>query len=186
MKACVAGPGNQLAFIGADGVSRPGACALDLKSVFTLYEADSELEPVAPGTEVGHVHLYVADLQKARDFYVCLGFQLERWWLPMQIADFSAGGLFSHRMAINTWQGAGAAPSPAGTARMRHVDLRFATQGHLQAALAANPAAVDMGDAYEMVDPFRQQVVTRQSVTRDASQVGAETVPIRLDKSHSR
>ena len=152
-RECVPGPGNRLTFVGADGVGRPGACALDLNEVFEHYEDGSEFEPAACGTKVGHIHLYVGDLEKARDFYVDLGMQLARWWPPMQVADFGAGGPFTHRIAINTWQGLGAPPSPAGTARMRHFEVRFASPEHLQAALAANPAAVDLGDAYEVTDP---------------------------------
>ena len=152
-RECVPGPGNRLTFVGADGVGRPGAYALDLNKVFESYDFGSEFEPAACETKVGHIHLYVSDLEKSREFYNGLGFRLARWWPPMQVADFGAGGPFTHRLAINTWQGIGASPSPAGTARMRRFELRFATLQHLQAALAANPAAVDMGDTYELIDP---------------------------------
>ena len=119
-------PGNRLTFVGADGVGRPGAYALDLDKVFQSYKAGSEREPVARGTKVGHIHLYIGDLERARDFYTGLGMELARWWPPMQIADLGAGGPFKHRIAINTWQGLGASPSPVGTARMRHFEMRFA------------------------------------------------------------
>ena len=152
-KECVPGPGNRLTFVGADGVGRPGAYALDLNKVFESYEIGSELEPAALGTRVGHIHLYVGDLEKARDFYTGLGMKLARWWPPMQIADFGAGGPFTHRIAVNTWQGIGAPPSPAGTARMLHFEVRFATPELLHTALIANPAAVDLGEAYEVTDP---------------------------------
>ncbi len=152
-KDSVPGPGNRLTFVGADGVGRPGAYALDLNQVFGAYEAGSERDPAARGTKVGHLHLYIGDLERARDFYIGLGMELARWWPPMQIADFGAGGPFRHRIAINTWQGLGAPPSPAGSARMRHFEMRFDTPERLQAALAANPDAIDDGDAYELTDP---------------------------------
>jgi catechol 2,3-dioxygenase len=147
------GPGNRLIFIGTDGGERPGAYTLDLDKVFKAYEVGSEKEPAAKGTRVGHIHLYVGDLEKARDFYTGLGLELSRWWPPMQVADLGAGGPFKHRIAINTWQGIGAPPSPAGTARMRHFEMRFDTPERLQSALTANPGAVDVGEAYEVVDP---------------------------------
>ncbi len=152
-RECVPGHGNRLTFVGADGVGRPGAYALDLDEVLQAYEPGSECEPAAKGTKVGHIHLYVGDLERARDFYTGLGMELARWWPPMQVADLGAGGPFQHRIAINTWQGFGAPPSPAGTARMRHFEMRFVTAEYLQAAVAANPGAVDVGDAYELTDP---------------------------------
>ena len=147
------GPGNRLIFIGTDGVERPGAYALDLDKVFRSYETGSEKEPAAQGTKVGHLHLYVADLAKSRDFYVGLGMELARWWPPRQVADFGAGGPFQHRIAVNTWQGIGAPPAPEGTARMRHFEVRFDSPERLRSALAANPAAIDIGEEYELVDP---------------------------------
>jgi catechol 2,3-dioxygenase len=145
--------GNRLAFIGTDGIERPGVFALDLEEVFRAYEVGSEKEPAAEGTKVGHVHLYVGDLEKANEFYKSLGMETARWWPPMQVADLGAGGPFKHRIAINTWQGIGAPPSPAGSARMRHFEMRFDTSERLQTALAANPSAVENGDAYELTDP---------------------------------
>jgi catechol 2,3-dioxygenase len=145
--------GNRLAFIGTDGIERPGGYALDIEQVFRAYEVGSENEPAAKGTKVGHIHLYVRDLSKANEFYQSLGMETARWWPPMQVADLGAGGPFKHRIAINTWQGLGAPPSPEGSARMRHFEMRFNSQERLRTALAANPSAVENGDAYEIIDP---------------------------------
>ena len=145
--------GDRLAFIGTDGVERPGGYELDLAQVLRAYAAGSEREPAARGTKVGHLHLHVGDLERARDFYQDIGLELARWWPPMRVADFGAGGPFKHRLAINTWQGPGATPPPAGSAKLRHFEVRFDSSTRLQAALAANPAAVEDGDAYKLADP---------------------------------
>jgi len=160
------GAGNRLIFIGADGSERPGAFALDLEKVFRAYEPGSEKEPAARGTKIGHLHLYVADLVKANEFYKSLGMETARWWPPMQVADLGAGGAFKHRIAINTWQGLGAPPSPEGSARMRHFEMRFDTPERLQAALAANPTAVGNGDGYELTDPSGIKLRLAKAPTR--------------------
>lgn len=160
------GVDNRLVFIGTDGVERPGAYPLDLEKILEVYELGSEKEPAPRGTKVGHIHLHVGDLERARDFYAGLGLELERWWPPMQVADFGAGGPFKHRIAINTWQGRSAPPAPAGSARMRHFEMRFETPGHLQAALAANPSALEDGGAYRIVDPSGNELLLRQTHPR--------------------
>ncbi|MGF9695164.1 VOC family protein [Rhizobium sp. 0TCS1.26] len=145
--------GSRLAFIGTDGTERPGSYPLDLQEIHQSYEPGSELEAAHPATKVGHIHLYVADLERSRDFYTGLGFELARWWPPMQVADFGAGGAFKHRIAINTWQGIGAPVHPQGMARMRHFELRFETMERLNAAVNANPSARSLGAAHVLQDP---------------------------------
>jgi catechol 2,3-dioxygenase len=59
--------------------------------------------PIAAGARIGHVHLKVADLQRALDFYVgVLGFQLTQKY-GAQAAFISAGG-YHHHIGLNTWK----------------------------------------------------------------------------------
>ena len=159
--------GNRPVIIDADGVEHLGGYALDLKQVFQDYEKGSENEPAAKGTKVGHLHLYVGELDRSHEFYKSLGMKSARYWPPMQAGDLGAGGAFDHRIAINTWQGVGAPPSPAGTARMRHFELRFDTPERLQAALAANLSAVDDGDAYALTDPSGIKLLLAKALAID-------------------
>jgi catechol 2,3-dioxygenase len=53
-------------------------------------------EPIDPGADIGHVHLKVADLDRALDFYCgVLGFELQQR-LGDQAAFVSAGGYHHH------------------------------------------------------------------------------------------
>src|ERR671928_1562485 len=74
------------------------------------------------GTTMGHVHLKVASIPQTVDFYRdVLGFDLVVERVP-QAAFLSAGG-YHHHLGANTWESAGAAPPPAGTAALRHATI---------------------------------------------------------------
>lgn len=61
---------------------------------------------IPPQTRIGHVHLKVADLQRALDFYCgLLGFELVTTY-GSQAAFISAGG-YHHHIGLNTWHSLG-------------------------------------------------------------------------------
>src|SRR6201989_1880058 len=89
---------------------------------------------LAPGTRIGHVHLKVADLQRALDFYVgVLGFQLMQKY-GTQAAFISAGG-YHHHIGLNTWESLGGSPPPPGTTGLYHTAILYSTRRLLADAL---------------------------------------------------
>ena len=90
--------------------------------------------PIAPGTCIGHVHLKVADLPRALDFYVgVLGFQLMQQY-GTQAAFISAGG-YHHHIGLNTWESLGGTPPPPGHTGLYHTALLYPTRAALADAL---------------------------------------------------
>jgi catechol 2,3-dioxygenase len=82
--------------------------------------------PVATGTRIGHVHLNVADLATAEEFYaVVLGFEVTVRGYP-QALFLSAGG-YHHHIGLNTWAGEGASPPPPGARGLRWFEILVAT-----------------------------------------------------------
>ncbi|MFI5370019.1 MAG: VOC family protein [Candidatus Eisenbacteria bacterium] len=80
---------------------------------------------VAPaGTDIGHVHLRVADLDRALGFWHgVLGFEVtER--LGSRAAFVSAGG-YHHHIGLNTWESRGGQPPPPGHTGLYHVAIRY-------------------------------------------------------------
>ena len=70
--------------------------------------------PIVAGTRIGHVHLKVADLERALGFYCgVLGFELMQRY-GTDAAFISAGG-YHHHIGLNTWESKGGHPPPAGT-----------------------------------------------------------------------
>ena len=91
-------------------------------------------EPIDPGVDIGHVHLKVADLDRALGFYRdVLGFELMQRFGD-QAAFISAGG-YHHHIGLNTWESRGGSPPPRGTTGLYHVAIRYPTRAALGNAL---------------------------------------------------
>ncbi|HXC24507.1 MAG TPA: VOC family protein [Gemmatimonadaceae bacterium] len=89
---------------------------------------------IPAGTDIGHVHLKVADLERALHFYVdVLGFELVTRY-GSQAAFVSAGG-YHHHIGLNTWDSLGGAPAPPGHTGLYHVAIRYPKRGDLGNAL---------------------------------------------------
>lgn len=90
--------------------------------------------PIDPGVRIGHVHLKVADLERALGFYCgVLGFQLTQRY-GRQAAFVSAGG-YHHHIGLNTWESAGGAPPPPGSTGLYHLAILYPTRERLGDAL---------------------------------------------------
>ncbi len=93
------------------------------------------MEPqLDPRVRVGHVHLKVADLDRAIAFYRdVLGFDLMQQ-MGEQAAFLSAGG-YHHHVGLNTWESHGGSPPPPGTTGLYHSAFLFPTRRDLAQAL---------------------------------------------------
>jgi catechol 2,3-dioxygenase len=90
--------------------------------------------PIDPRVDVGHVHLKVADLERAVAFYAgVLGFELTQR-MGASAAFLSAGG-YHHHLGLNTWESRGGAPPPPGTTGLYHVAFRYPDRRALADAL---------------------------------------------------
>jgi catechol 2,3-dioxygenase len=93
--------------------------------------------PIAVDSKVriGHVHLKVADMERAIGFYHgVLGFEVTQRW-GGQAAFLSAGG-YHHHIGLNTWQSLGGSPPAPGTTGLFHTAILYPTRAALADALA--------------------------------------------------
>jgi len=89
---------------------------------------------IDPGVRIGHVHLKVADIDRALNFYCgVLGFQLMQRRGP-QAAFISAGG-YHHHIGLNTWESRGGSPPPPGATGLYHLAVLYPTRAALADAL---------------------------------------------------
>jgi catechol 2,3-dioxygenase len=90
--------------------------------------------PLDPAVRVGHVHLKVADLERAIDFYCgVLGFEIQQRW-GTQAAFVSAGG-YHHHIGLNTWESLGGPPPPPGSTGLYHLAILYPSRAALADAL---------------------------------------------------
>src|SRR5689334_11863554 len=90
--------------------------------------------PVDPGVRIGHVHLKVADLDRALGFYCgVFGFELTQRY--GHGAAFIAAGGYHHHIGLNTWESLGGSPPPPGSTGLYHLAILYPTRAALADAL---------------------------------------------------
>lgn len=96
--------------------------------------APSDMRPVSAGARIGHVHLKVADLDRALGFYVgVLGFRLTQRYGAQ--AAFVAAGDYHHHIGLNTWESQGGPPPAPGTTGLFHLAILYPERAELADAL---------------------------------------------------
>ncbi len=122
---------------------------------------------IDPGVDIGHVHLKVADLQRALDFYVgVLGFELMQMY-GSQAAFVSAGG-YHHHIGLNTWYSKHSSPPAPNSTGLFHVAIRYPSRPSLADALKR------VLDAGIQVDGASDHGVSQALYLRDPDQNGIE------------
>ncbi|WP_209442235.1 VOC family protein [Neoroseomonas oryzicola] len=89
---------------------------------------------IHPGTRIGHVHLKVADIDRALAFWRDVIGLEEQQRYGDQAVFLSAGG-YHHHIALNTWESKGGAWPPPGTTGLFHVALLYPDRKALAQAL---------------------------------------------------
>jgi catechol 2,3-dioxygenase len=126
----------------SDGTLSNGREPLDVDALFSHLTADDKLDqPIPPETRLGHVHLHVAHVQEAVDFYHgVIGFDVMGIAPAFQAAFVSAGG-YHHHVGLNTWQGEGAPPPPMDALGLRYFTVVLPDQKAYGEVLARLDAA---------------------------------------------
>ena len=122
---------------------------------------------IDPATRIGHVHLKVADLERALAFYCgVLGFTLMQR-IGTRAAFISAGG-YHHHIGLNTWESLGGSPPPPGSTGLYHVAILYPTRAALADALRR------LRDAGIAIDGASDHGVSEAIYLRDPDANGLE------------
>lgn len=123
--------------------------------------------PIDPRVSIGHVHLKVADLERALRFYCgVLGFELTQRY-GSSAAFISAGG-YHHHIGLNTWESLGGSTPPAGTTGLFHLAILYPTRATLADALRR------LTEAGISLDGASDHGVSEALYLRDPDQNGVE------------
>ena len=153
-------------------------------------------DSIDPGVDIGHVHLKVADIDRAIEFYRdVLGFDLMQR-MGDQAAFLSAGG-YHHHIGLNTWESKGGSPPPPGTTGLFHLAIRYPTRAGLADALkrlVANHVAISgasdhgVSEAIYLHDPdgngielYRDRPKEEWPLAPDGNGVAMVSHPLDLD-----
>jgi catechol 2,3-dioxygenase len=117
-----------------DGTLEMATLPLDLRDVLAELPEGDAAEGMPAGTQMGHVHLQVAELARTEAFYAgVLGFDVTVRGYPGAL--FVSAGGYHHHLGLNTWRSAGAGPPPEGTVGLRSFDVVLPDEDALAAML---------------------------------------------------
>lgn len=123
--------------------------------------------PIDAAVKIGHVHLKVADIDRALGFYRdVLGFEITHR-RGTQAVFLSAGG-YHHHIALNTWESLGGQPPPRGTTGLFHLAILYPSRARLADALRR------LMDANIPLDGASDHGVSEALYLRDPDQNGVE------------
>src|SRR5829696_528277 len=123
-------------------------------------------EPIDPRVDIGHVHLKVADLDRAIAFYNgVLGFEITT---RMPSAVFLSAGGYHHHIGLNTWESRNGAPAAPGTTGLYHAAIRYPDRAALANALRR------LADARVPLDGASDHGVSEALYLRDPDGNGLE------------
>ncbi|CAM3824190.1 VOC family protein [Mesobacillus thioparans] len=121
-------------------------------------------EALPAGTVMGHIHLHVADLKKAEEFYLNgLGFEVVCRYGHQAI--FISDGKYHHHIALNTWNGVGAPTPPENSVGLSSYTLILSDETKLARIVdqleKMNISVSKEHDYYVTTDPSSNKIVLK-------------------------
>jgi len=151
----------------ANGAPSDGREPLDVEALLGELTPEDRLDAsMPPDTKIGHVHLYVANLDDTLRFYHdILGFDNMGMARSFRMGMVSAGG-YHHHIGFNTWVGEGAPPPPPDALGLRYFTVVLPSATDLENVVnrlkQASIATIPMEDGVLVRDPSQNGVLLRK------------------------
>ncbi|MBN8595540.1 MAG: VOC family protein [Anaerolineae bacterium] len=137
----------------ADGTVRSASAPLDTKAVLKSLTDEDLTKTIAVEAKIGHVHFSANDVTKSNEFYRAMGFTQFNYLPQYMYADLGAGGIYQHRIAMNSWHGKDRPLAPTENAGLEHYQIIFNSREQLQQTVTALTNIEENGDGYWTSDP---------------------------------
>lgn len=147
-----------------DGTIRGASAPLNVDEI-RLSLADNDLSKIVDeNTKIGHIHFYAQDVLLNNAFYKRMGFTQFNFFPQYKFADLGAGGIYQHRLAMNSWHGNNKPLAPSSNAGLAYYHLVFRSKELLQQAIDAIGNVEQKDDKYWTNDPNGIRILLSHSI----------------------
>lgn len=113
-------------------------------------------------TKIGHIHFYATDVDKSNEFYKKIGFTQFNYLAQYKYADVGAGGVYKHRVAMNSWHGINKPLAPTTNAGLEHYQIIFKSKELLEKAISTIGNTEWKEGSYWTIDPTGNKIKLSQ------------------------
>lgn len=136
-----------------NGTIRAASAPLDTDEILKSLVEKDLLKNIDDNSKIGHIHFYAQDVPTNNTFYKKIGFTQFNYFPQYKYADLGAGGVYQHRVAMNSWHGYKKPLAPSSNAGLRHYQIVFKTKEQLQNAVIAIDNVQEKEGNYWTTDP---------------------------------
>lgn len=137
----------------SNGMLQPASGFLDVSTMIHQYGASLSNLEIANELTIGHIHFYASSVSQSNDFYKKLGFTQFNDLPQFVYADLGNGGVYQHRIALNSWHGVNRPLAPKENAGLKQFQIVYKSETHLKHALEKMEYYEVKPDGYLVKDP---------------------------------
>jgi catechol 2,3-dioxygenase len=137
----------------ADGTIRSASAPLDTEEIISSLVEKDLSKIINDDAKIGHIHFYAQDVALNNEFYKKMGFSQFNFLPQYKYADLGAGGVYQHRVAMNSWHGNNKPLAPSTNAGLKHYHLVFKSKEQLLKAIGTIDNAREKEGTYWATDP---------------------------------
>ncbi len=146
-----------------DGTIRGASAPLDSEEILKKL-VDKDLRKIIHDeAKIGHIHFYAQDVALNNAFYKKIGFNQFNYFPQYKYADLGAGGVYQHRVAMNSWHGYNKPLAPSTNAGLKHYHIVFNSREQLLFAIKTIGNVNRKDDNYWVTDPTGIEILLSHS-----------------------